>query len=164
VIAALVGAAALLLLGAGAAKAADPTRTAGALAVRGWPSSPALVRTGAVAEAALGAAALVVGGPVVAALVAASYVAFTAFVISALRADVPVGTCGCFGRPDTPPRVLHAVIDAVLALGAVAGAIVGVEPLVEAGAVAGLGAVGLAAAGYLGLTRRSGASDRGRPR
>jgi len=47
VITALVGGAALLLLAAGALKVADPTRTVGALAARGWSVRPLLVRAGA---------------------------------------------------------------------------------------------------------------------
>ncbi|HEX8804486.1 MAG TPA: MauE/DoxX family redox-associated membrane protein, partial [Acidimicrobiales bacterium] len=88
---ALLGAAALLLLVAGAAKVADPTRTSVALAALGWPSSPALVRAGAAAEVVLGATALVVGGRVPAGLVAASYVGFGWFVAGALRSGTPIG-------------------------------------------------------------------------
>jgi hypothetical protein len=159
VIVAVVGAAALLLLGAGAAKVAEPTRTAGALAILGWPGSPSLVRAGAVAEAAVGAATLVIGGRVLAALVAASYLGFAAFVVVALRSGVPVGTCGCFGQPDTPPRALHAGVDAALALAAAAGAATGVEPLVDAGPAVIVVAVLFAAGTYVVLTRRSGVSD-----
>ena len=32
----------------------------------------------------------------------------------------PLATCGCFGRPDTPPTALHLVIDLVLAAAAAA--------------------------------------------
>jgi hypothetical protein len=159
VIAALVGAAALLLLAAGAAKAADPSRTAGALAVMGWPASPVLVRAGAVGEAVVGAAALVVGGWFVLALVALSYAAFTVFVVAALRSGAPVGTCGCFGQPDTPPRVRHAVVDGTLAVAAGVGVVVGVEPVVEARPAVAVGAALVAVAGYVALTRRSGVSD-----
>ena len=30
----------------------------------------------------------------------------------------PLATCGCFGRPDTPPTALHLVIDLALAAAA----------------------------------------------
>jgi methylamine utilization protein MauE len=103
VAAAALGAASLLLLAAGGAKAADPTRTAGALATLGWGVPAAAVRVGAVAEALLGALGLVVGGPVVAALVALSFAGFAVFVGLALASGTPVGTCGCFGRADAPP-------------------------------------------------------------
>ena len=151
---ALLGAPALLLLVAGAAKAADPTRTVGALRALGRPVSPTVVRVGAGAEALLGAAGLVVGGPVVALLTAASYVGFAAFVGAALRSGVPVGTCGCFGRLDTPPRPRHVVVDLGLAAAALASLADGGPALLADGPVA---AVPLALAGagaaYVLLTR-----------
>jgi hypothetical protein len=132
VTAALLGAGALLLVAAGAAKVVDPSRTAGALAALGWPSSPALVRTGALAELLLGAAALVVGGRGFALLVAASYLAFALFVMAALRAKTPIGTCGCFGQADTPPEPVHVTVDVLLAAGAVAAAVAEAPALVSA--------------------------------
>jgi hypothetical protein len=36
----------------------------------------------------------------------------------ARRRGGPLATCGCFGRPDTPPTALHLVIDLVLAAAA----------------------------------------------
>jgi hypothetical protein len=156
---ALVGAAALLLLAAGALKVADPTRTAGALAARGWAVPAGAVRAGALAEAALGAATLAVGGRLLPALVAASYAGFAWFVAGALRSGRPVGTCGCFGRPDTPPRLVHVVTDAALALAAAAGAVAGVVPLVEGSPAVIAASVVVAGAGYVGLTTRFGVSD-----
>jgi hypothetical protein len=132
VTAALLGAGALLLVAAGAAKVADPSRTAGALAALGWPSSPALVRAGAMAETVLGAAALVVGGRALALLVAASYLGFALFVMSALRAKTPIATCGCFGQADTPPKPVHVTVDALLAAGAVAAAATDAPGMVDA--------------------------------
>ena len=112
-----------LLVVAGAAKLVDPSRTAGALRVLGWPSSPRLVRVGAAGELLLGTSALVFGGPVLAVLVALSYLAFTAFVVVALRSDKPIGTCGCFGRADTEPSLTHVVVNLVLAAGALYAAL-----------------------------------------
>lgn len=115
-----------LLVVAGAAKVVDPTMTAGALRALGLPSSPLLVRAGAAAEVALGAAALVVGGPVWWGLVAASYVAFGAFVLAARRAGTPIGSCGCFGREETAPHPVHVGLDlalAVVAAGVAAGGV-----------------------------------------
>ncbi len=100
-----------LLVFAGAMKVVDPTMTSGALREFGLPSSPALVRLLALTEVVLGVVAIVAGGTVVWTLVAASYIAFGAFVVAALRADAPIGSCGCFGRLDTQPHWLHVVID-----------------------------------------------------
>jgi hypothetical protein len=132
VIAGLLGAAALLLVVAGAGKVVDPTRTVGALKALGWPSSPWLVRLGALAETLLGATALVVDGQVWGLLVAASYLGFTLFVISAIRADTPLASCGCFAQVDTPPRPAHVVVTALLAGGAVLSSALDAAPLFSA--------------------------------
>jgi hypothetical protein len=106
--------AALLVL-AGAQKVVDPTMTVGALRALRLPGSPLLVRVGAAAEAALGAAALTVGGPVLWALVALSFLAFAAFVSAALRSGTMIGSCGCFGREETPPHWSHVALNLALA-------------------------------------------------
>jgi hypothetical protein len=152
------GAACLLLLAAGSAKLADPSRTAGALAALGWPSSPWLVRAGAGAEAVLGAAGLVVGGVVVATAVAATYAGFALFVALALRAGTPLGTCGCFAEADTPPSLRHLAVDMALAAGALLAAAAAADapvPLVDAPAAAWVLAVALGGAAYRVLTHRS---------
>jgi hypothetical protein len=115
--------AALLLVFAGAMKAVDPAMTAGALRALGLPSSKILVRAGAAAELLLGLLAVIAGWVAVWWLVAASYVAFAAFVVAALRAGTMVGSCGCVGREDTPPHLLHVVVDVGLAASAAAAAV-----------------------------------------
>ena len=117
---------ALLLTGAGAAKVARPHDTVRALAALG-PRVPAtLVRAGAAAEVVVGGWCLLAGGRWAAALLAASYGAFAVFVAVALVADAPIGSCGCFGEPDTPPTVAHLAVClgavAVGAAGAASGA------------------------------------------
>jgi hypothetical protein len=111
--------AALLAL-AGAQKVLDPTMTVGALRALRLPSSPVVVRAGAAAELALGVLAIGVGGVVVWALVAASYLAFAVFVVAALRHGTMLGSCGCFGREDTPPHWSHVALNLLLAGVAVA--------------------------------------------
>lgn len=98
---------ALLLTVAGALKAYDPTMTAGALRRAGLGVPPVVVRIGGAIEVVVGVAAIVTGGPVAAALVALSYLLFTAFVVVALVRHIPIGSCGCFGKIDTPPSVVH---------------------------------------------------------
>jgi uncharacterized membrane protein YphA (DoxX/SURF4 family) len=109
---------AALLAVAGAQKVLEPTMTVGALRAMGLPSSPLLVRLGAAAELAVGALAISVGTAVVWAAVALSYLLFTAFVVAALRRGSMIGSCGCFGREDTPPHWSHLVLNLVLAGGA----------------------------------------------
>lgn len=150
---ALVGAAGLLLLAAGGAKVADPSRTAGALGALGLPVGPTVVRAGAGGEAALGAVVLVVGGRVPAALMAVSFAAFAAFVVVALRSGRPVGTCGCFGRADTPPRPSHVAVDVLFAAAGVAGAVAGIGPMIDASLPEIGAAVAVAAGAYVVFTR-----------
>jgi hypothetical protein len=92
ILTASLASASMLLVAAGAAKVVDPSRTSGALAALGWPSSPLLVRLGASVELVLGVAVLVIGGQALAMLVAASYLGFTVFVMTALRHGAPIGT------------------------------------------------------------------------
>ncbi len=59
------------------------------------------------------------GSAAAAALVAVSYLLFTGFVVLALARHLPIGSCGCFGKVDTPPSPIHVVVN----LGAVVTAI-----------------------------------------
>src|SRR5262245_7284812 len=140
--------AALLLVVAGASKAVDPAMTVGALRALGLPSAKPLVRAGAAAELLLGLLVLAAGWAVAWWLVAASYLAFAAFVAAALRAGTLVGSCGCFAREDTPPHPLHVVIDVALAAAAVLGVVAPLGAIADApgegAVVAGLGVLGVA--------------------
>jgi hypothetical protein len=117
-----------LLCVAGVAKAWRPDDTALAMAAL-VPGRPPLrvmrsvVRVGALAEAALGATAILFPRPVTAALVALSYLTFCAVVAYARWRGGALATCGCFGRPDTPPTALHLVLDLTLAAAAAAVAV-----------------------------------------
>jgi hypothetical protein len=126
VVAAPYLAAALLLVVAGVAKALDPLslvralRSAG-LAVRA-PLLSRFVRVAAVLEAVVGGVAIVSPSRTAALAVAASYAGFTLFVLQALRTGSPLASCGCFGKADTPPTRLHAIVTGALALAALMAA------------------------------------------
>lgn len=157
ILTASLASAALLLIMAGAAKVADPGRTAGALAALRWPASPLLVRLGAAVELIVGVTALVIGGPGVAMLVVASYLGFAVFVMVALSRGAPIGTCGCFGQKDTPPRPLHVAVNVVLALGAAGAAgLDRASPLIEASWPTWLLASGLALSSLTSYMRNHG--------
>lgn len=112
--------AAVILLGlAGVSKIARPGDTARALRLAGVPASRAWVRAGALGEIGVAAAALVVPCAATGALVAGCYAAFTAFVVLALRRRWPLSSCGCFGKPDSPPTSSHAALNAGATLCAV---------------------------------------------
>lgn len=115
--------AALIAL-AGGQKVLDPTMTVGALRAVRLPASPVLVRIGAGLELGLGVTAIVAGGAAMWWLVALSYVAFAVFVTAALRHGTMIGSCGCFGREETPPHISHVVLNLCLAGLAVGVAVV----------------------------------------
>ncbi len=118
-------AAAVLLVVSGAPKVRDPQPLANALRSAGLPSSRALARGAAGAEVVVGLGALAVPSRAGGMAVAVAYAAFTAFVVLALVRGGVLESCGCFGKADTPPSVLHA---AVTALAALAGAGVALWP------------------------------------
>jgi hypothetical protein len=146
-------AAALLVVG-GVLKALRPHDTAIAIEKLGVAVPQWLVRGGGAAEAVLGVLALSVASTIAAALVGASYALFFAFVAVALARRLPIASCGCFGRADSPPSLVHLGVN----LGAVVAAVAvatdsGLAPLdlvqrdlLEGAAYAVLVVVGVAAA------------------
>jgi methylamine utilization protein MauE len=162
VIAGALAGAALLLVGAGAGKVVDPSRTVGALRALRWPSSPWLVRIGGMVETLLGVAVLVEGGRSLALLVAASYLGFAVFVLLALAASTPIGSCGCFARADTIPSGRHVVVVVLLAVGALVAAAADETVVADAGLAAWLLAAFVAVAAYGALTMQPPGQDRSR--
>lgn len=108
--------AALLLIMSGGAKLVDTAPTSGALRAARLPWRAPVVMSLGVTEILAGSAALVVGGPAAVA-VGVLYAGFALFVVYALRAGVPIQSCGCFGKRDTPPTPVHVIVNAVLAIG-----------------------------------------------
>jgi len=122
------GIAVVLLVAAGAAKVVEPRDTAGALARSGWQVGPTVVRVGAAFELGLGVAAFVGGTRTAAVVVALSYLGFAGFVTQALVRRLPVGSCGCFGRVDTPPSGWHVAVNLGGAVAAIGAALAGPAP------------------------------------
>ena len=129
-------AAAALLVLAGAQKLRDPKPLVRALRSVGLRLPAPVIRAAAAAELALGVAALTTRSALVAAGVAASYAAFTGFVLLARAKGGVLASCGCFGKADTPPTRTHAAVTGGLALAAAgcAGAVTITLPLVAAAA------------------------------
>ncbi len=113
----------LLVVAAGVGKAIDPVMTVGALRGVGVRLPASVVRAFGAAEAVLGVAAVVTGNRWLAIAIAISYVGFTVFVLVALARRLPIGSCGCFGRAETPPSWLHVVVNAGAILSAIAVAV-----------------------------------------
>lgn len=109
-------AAAGLLVVAGLPKVADPLPLVRALRVAGMPVPRVLVRAFALAEVAIGGWAVVAPGRASSALVAAAYLVFTLFVARVLARGGVLGSCGCFGKADTPATRTHLVLTAAAAL------------------------------------------------
>ena len=111
----------------GAFKLIDPSGTVGALRALGLSSGPEVVRVAAAVELFLGTLALSVSSAVVAALVAVSYAVFLVIVTVALVRRLPIDSCGCLGRLDTPPSWRHVVVLGLALLGAI-GAVSDPDP------------------------------------
>ena len=116
--------AAVLLAGAGVAKALDPAATVGALRGFGVRVPPTVVRVGGGAEVVIAVIAAVTGNRAAVLAVAGSSLVFTVFVVAARVRRLPIGSCGCFGKIDTPPSTVHVVLNAgavVAAIGVLTG-------------------------------------------
>jgi hypothetical protein len=108
---------AALLAASGGAKIRDPQPTGGALAAAGLPSSRLLVTglgLGEIVAALAGLSGRAAGAWAVAAL----YAGFTGFVAVALIRRLPIQSCGCFGKVDTPPSVGHLLVNSSATLAA----------------------------------------------
>lgn len=125
---------ALLLVLGGASKVGRPDNTVraiGELRVPGVPATARTVRLLALAEIAVGIAAVAYGGRLPALLLAISYAGFTAFVVMAMVKGGPLSSCGCFGTPDTPPTVAHVIVTLAAAGVGLAAVVKPVGPLLE---------------------------------
>lgn len=146
-----------LLVASGTAKLADPEPTTGAMRSARLPASKPITYALGVFEIVVGAAALMAGGP---GLVAAAvlYAGFSIFTFAATRKRIPVQSCGCFGRDDTPPSLIHVVFNlsatvALLALTATGtGAVDWGLPTLQLALYLGFAALG-AYVSYLMLSR-----------
>jgi hypothetical protein len=111
-----ISAVALALLAAsGFSKVLDPDPTRGAMAAANLPASRTVSRTLGSLEIAAGAAGLALGGVWVG-LSALLYLGFLSFTLLAVVKGLPIQSCGCFGRDDTPPTWIHVGFNAVAAV------------------------------------------------
>ena len=110
----------VLLIVTGAAKIARPHDVTKALVDLGLPRVPAAGLVIGLVEVAVGVGALMSDEALLAQGIL--YAAFAVWVSVALRAKVPIASCGCLGRDDTPPTAAHIVLNvlaAALSFGAV---------------------------------------------
>jgi hypothetical protein len=102
-----------LLVAAGVAKGVAPQAAAGALRAMHLPSQLVLVRALGTVEVLLGVWVLYSGSAPAAFALGLFYLGFAVFVIVALARRLPIGSCGCFGKDDTPPTWIHVAFDLV---------------------------------------------------
>lgn len=104
-----------LLALAGIQKIADPKPTSGALRAAGLPGSRPLVVVLGIAEISTGLTGILIGGPVPALIALSLYAAFAVFVGNALVKRLPIRSCGCLGATETPPSIVHVVVNSAAA-------------------------------------------------
>jgi hypothetical protein len=119
----LLGMIGVLLAAGGVSKARQPRPTVQSFAAIGLRPSPRSVQILATGEVLVGAALVLVGGWVIAAVGAALFAAFTVVSLRLARLGDSAGSCGCFGERSARPSRLHVAVDAgatiVLAVAAV---------------------------------------------
>lgn len=120
--------AAALLVISGGSKLIDPAPTRGALAAANLPSGAWTAPLLGVVEILAGIGGTALGGWASLA-VGIVYLGFAGFVAVALLRRLPIQSCGCFGRTDTPPTWGHMAFNLVSAGAAGAVAVTGVVPL-----------------------------------
>ena len=104
-----------VLVIAGFAKLVRPAATATALRAISVPAPITVTRLLGAFEVSVGFVAVATGNPIAWAGVAITYTSFVGFILWALQAEANVGSCGCFGRDDTPPTAGHAAFNAAAA-------------------------------------------------
>lgn len=107
---------ALLLVVSGGNKLVDPEPTRGALRSAGLMSSKLVVVALGLWEIVAGATALAFGGATGGLLLFVTYAGFAGFVAWSLKKGLPIQSCGCFGRDDTPPTWGHVAVNSSAAL------------------------------------------------
>lgn len=120
---------AALLVVSGIGKLVDPTATAGALRTARLPDDRFLVRVLGLAELGVGVGNLLWSSFLLAWMQTGLYLAFGLFVLWALSRRLPLASCGCFGKPDTPPTWLHVLINGTAVIGGGFHAMTGAQGL-----------------------------------
>lgn len=133
-----------LLAASGLAKLVDPEPTTGAMRSARLPASNLVTYALGAVEVLLAVGSLTVGGLAVLGA-AVLYGGFTVFTLAATRKRIPVQSCGCFGREDTPPSPIHVLFNLAATGSLFALASLGIGPI-------DWGLPGVQLALYLGFT------------
>lgn len=100
-----------LLIVTGLAKLSRPNETSRALAMFGLPSGLWVGWSLGAVEVTVGFAALVLALQWAYLAQGLLYLGFAVWVLVAIRSNIPLSSCGCLGRDDTPPYWGHLVLD-----------------------------------------------------
>jgi hypothetical protein len=119
----------LLLILTGIAKLRRPNDTARALGAMNIPLPRVATGVVATVEVVVGTGALVLGSSLLIGLQAGLYALFLAWVAAALVKDVPIASCGCLGREDTPPYWGHVILNIFAVAASATAAITGQVPV-----------------------------------
>jgi len=134
----------LLLVVTGLAKLRRPEETSKALSAFGLPTHRLVGWALGLMEVAIGLLALV--SSIFLGIQSALYLGFVVWVIAALRLDVPLASCGCLGRADTPPYWGHLALD-IVAVFVSLGAVIAYSPVIVSVSLASLAQVVVVGAG-----------------
>ena len=115
----------LLLILTGIAKLRRPNDTARALRSMNIPLPRLTTTLVASGEVVVGTGAMVLGSSLFLGVQAGLYAVFLAWVAAALVKDVPIASCGCLGREDTPPYWGHLILNGIAIAASAAAAIGG---------------------------------------
>jgi len=121
---------AVVVVVGGVAKLISPDGFVRLLRSLGVPSARSFATATGCLEIAIGIAALVVGGPIAASVLALTYAIFTVVVVMARRAGAE--SCGCFGAVAAPPSIVHVAVNAVSCMIAGIAAVLGAPSLFDA--------------------------------
>lgn len=131
-----------LLVATGVGKLWRPHDTARAIRQLGLPVPVGAVRLLAAAEVLVGGAVVVSMSTVFILAQCLLYLSFTVWTLAALRSEVPISSCGCLGRDDTPPYFGHLAVNLI-------GVVISGAAVLAAPSWAGLGVLEGAAAALL---------------
>lgn len=112
----------VVLVITGAAKIVKPHDVEKALVALGLPRIPYAGLALGIGEVAVGIGALFLSPALI--IQGSLYLAFAIWVTVALQRNVPLASCGCLGRDDTPPTMSHVVLNvlaAAVSFGALSG-------------------------------------------
>ena len=123
----------VLLAASGIGKLVDWKPTSGALKAASLPGDRGSVWLLGFVEIGAATTGLLIGGLWMAPALLL-YAGFTGFTFWAMRREVPLQSCGCFGKDDTPPTAIHVIYNLIASFALTFGTASGSMPIDWTGA------------------------------